>query len=79
MPDGNLKIELDGPLAAEVRAAAEACDLTPDAWAAQALAAWLLSWEEDFRRLQEPGENIPLDEAFDRFDAKIEAVFAKPK
>jgi hypothetical protein len=74
MPDGNLKIELDGPLAAEVRAAAEACDLTPDAWAAQALAAWLLSWEEDFRRLEEPGENIPLDVAFDELNARVAAL-----
>ena len=30
-----------------------------------------LGWDEDLRRLEEPGENAPLDEAFDRFKAKV--------
>ncbi len=79
MPPSTLTISLTGPLADEVRAAAQATDMTPEAWAQQALAAWLQSWEEDYRRLAEPGANIPLDEAFDRLDAKVAAARAKAK
>jgi hypothetical protein len=38
MPDGSLKIDVTGPLADEIRAAAEACELSPDEWAAKVLA-----------------------------------------
>lgn len=86
MPD-TLTVDL-GPLADDIRAAAEKRGLTPteyvrqemaDSLAADSFASDDLSWEEDYRRLNEPGENIPLDEAFDRLDAKVAAERAKAK
>ncbi|MCR6645316.1 MAG: hypothetical protein NVV62_12865 [Terricaulis sp.] len=85
MADGALTISLDGPLAEEIRAAAKARGQTPEDYVRTALAEGLapadddddLSWEEDMRRLEEPGENIPLDEAFDRFEANIAELRAQ--
>lgn len=85
MPADTLTISLTGPLADDVRAAAEARGLTPEEYVRQQLAWDIeadkedaeyddLSWEEDYRRLNEPGPNIPLDEAFDRLDAKVAAA-----
>jgi hypothetical protein len=87
MADGALNISLTGPLADEVRAAAEARGLTPEDYVREQLAESVaaiddyddLSPEADERRLAEPGENIPLDEAFDRFEAKIAELRAKSK
>jgi hypothetical protein len=81
-----LTISLTGPLADEVRAAAEAAGLSPEEYVRRELAETLaayehddedLSWDEDERRLDEPGENVPLDEAFDRFKAKVAETRAK--
>ena len=85
MPADTLTISLTGPLADEVRAAAEARGLTPEEYVRQQIADDLafeaeynnLSWDEDLRRLDEPGENIPLDQAFDEFRAKIAEARAK--
>lgn len=70
-----LTISLTGPFADEVRAAAEARGIAPEEYVRQRLASHDpyddLSWEEDMRRLEEPGENIPLDEAMDRLRAKV--------
>ncbi len=82
-----LTISLDGPLADDVRAAAEARGMTPEDYVREQLAESVapdsayddLSWEEDQRRLEEPGENVPLDEAFDRFEAKIASLRAQKK
>jgi hypothetical protein len=83
-----LNISLTGRLADKVRAAAEAAGLTPEEYVrrevAETLAAYEhddedLSWDEDMRRLEEPGENVPLDEAFDRFKAKVAEARAKTK
>ncbi|MEJ0060899.1 MAG: hypothetical protein WDM79_15525 [Terricaulis sp.] len=71
MPDECINIELHGALASKVRAAAEASGLTPDAWAAQTMAAWLLTWDEDLRRLEEPGENTPAEQAFAEVRARL--------
>ncbi len=82
MADGALKIELTGPLADDVRAAAEARGLTPEDYVRESLAEGLateatdLDWNEDLRRLEEPGENVPLDQAFDRFRDNIAAARA---
>ena len=87
MPADTLTVDL-GPLTDDIRAAAEKRGLTPteyvrqemaDSLAAEAFADDDLSWDEDYRRLNEPGENIPLDEAFDRLDAKVAAERAKAK
>ncbi|MBL8551047.1 MAG: hypothetical protein JNJ73_13760 [Hyphomonadaceae bacterium] len=84
MADGAIMIELDGELADQVREAAAARGLTPEDYARQVLAFRVgdeedLDWDEDIRRLDEPGENIPLDEAFDRFKDKVAEARAKTK
>lgn len=86
MPD-TLTISIPAPLADEVRAAAEARGLSPEEYV-RALAADDvsfeaefndLSWEEDLRRLDEPGQNIPADEAFAEIRARLEARIAPRK
>jgi len=74
-----LTITLPGPLADEVRAAAQARGVSPEAYVRQQLALDIalggededLSWEEDERRLSEPGEGVPLAVAMDNFRAAI--------
>jgi hypothetical protein len=88
MPADTLTIPLTGQLADDVRTAAEARGLTPEEYVRQELAESValdaipeddLSWEEDIRRLEEPGENIDLETAFAEFRQKIaEARRAKP-
>jgi hypothetical protein len=76
---------LTGSLAKGVRTAAEARGLSPDELVRQVVENELDAgpdapdWSEDLRRLAESGENVPLDEAFDRFRAKIAAERAKTK
>jgi hypothetical protein len=80
-----LTISLTGALADNIRAAAEARGLSPEDYVRQELAGSImhedryndLSWDEDMRRLEEPGEDIPLDEAFDRFEARVAALRAQ--
>lgn len=79
-----LTISLTGPLADEIRAAAEARGLSPEDYVRAQLAEQLaaseyddLSWEEDMRRLKEPGENIPLEEAFAEFRTKVAKLRAQ--
>ena len=87
MPADTLTVSLPAPLAEDIRAAAEARGLTPEQYVRQQLADGIaldaeaaeLDWNEDLRRLDEPGANTPLDEAFDRFDAKVAAARAKAK
>lgn len=88
MPADTLTVSIPAPLAEGIRAAAEKRGLTPaeyvsqemaDSVAAEAFATDDLSWEEDYRRLNEAGDNIPLDEAFDRLDAKVAADRANAK
>ena len=88
MAADTLNIPLTGQLADDVRAAAEAAGLTPEEYVRRELAESValaalpeddLSWEEDIRRLEEPGENIDLETAFAEFRQKIaEARRAKP-
>lgn len=68
-----LTITLPAPLADEVRAAAEARGVSPEEYVRQQLAFDDLDWEEDERRMNEAGENTPLDTAFDEFEARIAA------
>lgn len=87
MPADTLTISLTGPLADEVRAAAEARGLTPEEYVRQQIIDDLafeaeyndLSWEEDLRRLEEPGENILADQAFAEFRARIADARASRK
>lgn len=85
MSADRLTVSLTGPLADDVRAAAEARGLTPDDYVRQRLALDIeadkveyddLSWEEDVRRMEEPGENVPLDQAFDRLRSKVADIRA---
>jgi hypothetical protein len=78
MTTGALTISLSGPLADDVRAAAEARGVTPEEYVRQQLAFDLalgpdddVSWDDDLARLEEPGENMPLDQAFDELRAKV--------
>ncbi len=76
-----LTITLPAPLANEVRAAAEARGLSPEDYVRQQLESDIalegeqddLSWEEDFRRLAEPGANIPAEEVFAEIRARLAA------
>ncbi|MDX2277271.1 MAG: hypothetical protein NW206_17635 [Hyphomonadaceae bacterium] len=82
-----LTIPASAELVAQIRAEAEARGLTVEQVAQEALeigveavrGAENLDWEEDFRRLEEPGENISLDDAFDRLDAQVKAARANLK
>ena len=84
MPADTLTISLTGPLADEVRAAAEASGLTPEEYVRQTLADGFmaeseLDWEEDLRRLEEPGENADAETVFAEFRQRIiEVRRAKP-
>jgi hypothetical protein len=79
MPADTFTISLPGPLADHVRAAAEARGLTPEEYirmlAVEGVAtdaeAAELDWDEDVRRLEEPGEDVDLDTAFAEFRENI--------
>lgn len=81
MPAAPLTISIPVPLADEVRAAAEARGLTPEEYVREQLADDLafeaeyndLSWEQDLRRLEEPGENVPAEDVFAEIRARLEA------
>ncbi len=76
-----LTLTLPSPLADGVRAAATAHGVSLEEYVyrqvAEGLASDDLDRPEDIRRLEEGGECAPLDEAFDRFKAKIAAARAK--
>ncbi len=87
MPTDTHPISLTGPLADDVRAAADAAGLTPEQYL-QALVADDaafeaefndLSWEEDLRRLEEPSASIPAEEVFAEIRARLEARAAPRK
>jgi hypothetical protein len=87
MAADTLTITLPAPLADNVRAAAEARGLTPEEYVREQLADDVafeaefndLSWEEDQRRLDEPGANIPAEELFAEIRARLEARAAPTK
>lgn len=87
MPADTLTISLTGPLADEVRAAAAARGLTPEDYIRELAADDAafeaeyndLSWDEDLRRLEEPGANIPAEEVFAEIRARLEARAAPRK
>lgn len=87
MPADTLTISLTGPLADEVRAAAEARGLTPEEYVREQISDDLafeaeyndLSWEEDLRRLEEPGASIPAEEVFAEIRVRLEARAAPRK
>ncbi len=74
-----LTISLTGPLADDVRAAAEARGMSPEDYVRAQLAVDIamdaddLDLEEDLRRLDEPGENISLEEAFAELREQVAA------
>lgn len=81
MPPDTLTISLTGPLADEVRAAAKARGVTPDELVREQVADRLafeaehddLSWEEDLRRMEEPGANVAAEDLFAEIRARLEA------
>jgi len=76
-----LTISIPAPLADEVRAAAEARGLTPEEYIRELAADDIafeaeyndLSWDEDLRRLEEPGDNLPAEALFAEIRARLEA------
>ena len=78
-----LTITLPSPLVEEIRAAAEAHGLTPEDYVLRqvtdGLAAEELDWNEDLRRLDEPGDDIPLAAAFERLNTKVAEARVKGK
>jgi|GEM_PF-5933951 len=87
MPADTLTISIPAPLADEVRAAAEARGLTPEEYVREQIADDLsfdaeyndLSWDEDLRRLEESGENIPAEQVFAEIRVRLEARAAPRK
>ncbi len=87
MPADALTISIPAPLADEVRAAAEARGLTPEEYVREQIADDLafeaefndLSWDEDLRRLEEPGASMPAEEVFAEIRARLEARAAPRK
>lgn len=82
-----LTISLTGPLADDVRAAAEARGLSPEEYIRELAADDAafeaefndLSWDEDLRRLEEPGDNVAAEELFAEIRARLEARAAPRK
>jgi hypothetical protein len=80
MADSALVVSFLGPFADDVRAAAAACGMSPDEYVRQAVAEELvansaetLDWDQDLRRLEEPGDNIPAEPAFAEIRARLVA------
>lgn len=69
----SLIIELPETLSERVRDAAASAGLSEEALVERTMREWLESWAEDFRRLDEPGDDIPAEAALKRFDALIES------
>jgi hypothetical protein len=72
-----LVLDLPPDVAARIAEEAAARGVTAEAVAAEAVEAWVMAddedWEEDDRRMNEGGESIPLEEVFDRLEARIAA------
>jgi predicted transcriptional regulator len=72
-----ITIELNPVTQKRLAELAQARGVTIEAVALEALETWFqvedLDWEEDERRMAEPGPNIPLDQAFDELEARIAA------
>ena len=79
-----ITIQLDQATEKRLADEAAARGVTREAVAQEAVQSWLqideeLDWEEDERRMNEPGENIPLDVAMERFRGAIAAERAGKK
>jgi len=78
-----LVLDLSPETAARIAEEARARGVTAETVAAEAVEAWVafddLDWEEDERRMNEPGENVSLDEAFDELRARVAAARAAGK
>lgn len=82
-----LTISIPAPLADDIRAAAAARGLTPEEYIRELAADDAafdaeyndLSWDEDLRRLEEPGANVPAEELFAEIRARLEARVARAK
>jgi predicted transcriptional regulator len=70
-------IQLDPATEKRLTEEANARGVSREAVAQEAVTSWLqaddLDWEEDERRMNEPGENIALDVAFDDWEARLAA------
>lgn len=75
MADGSLTISLDDETAEQLKAAAEAAGVSPEAYVRQAVVRRLEEdWAEDLRRAAEyerTGASLSVDEGFDLLRARI--------
>ncbi len=73
-----LTLSLPPETAARIAEEAAARGITPEAVATEAVEAWMavddLDWEEDERRLNEPGENVRADVVFAELRAEVERL-----
>ena len=69
--DDGIKVVISPPLAERLKSAAEEAGISVNTLVDRTLEAWLDSWQEDLRRIDEPGEDVPAGEAFERFEARI--------
>jgi hypothetical protein len=80
MPD-TLTITLPPETAAQVKREAKARGISAEAVAAEMIEAMaagdVLDWEEDLRRLEESGENLPAGQVFAEIEARL-AERARP-
>ena len=78
-----LTVDLSPETKARLEVEARERGLTLEALASEALRAWAgdeeLDWAEDFRRIDEPGEDVDVNEAFDRFNQDVAAERARLK
>lgn len=66
-----LTIQLDVPLAERVKQAAADAGIGVNEFVARALEFTLDDWAEDLRRLAEPDESIPAEEALAEFEVRV--------
>jgi len=77
-----LTVTLPVELAEEIRKAAAACGMSPEAFVFARLSVAAaeggdddhLDWREDARRLVEGGDGLPAQAVFDEIEARIEAA-----
>lgn len=77
MANDSLTLELSSELAERVRSAAQEAGIPVEKFVEQTMEAWLDSWIEDLRRLDEPGEDIPAEDALVRFEMHLRERLAE--
>ena len=71
-----ITLHLDAETEQRLKDAAAARGVTPETLVQEAIEAWTVDddWEEDERRMAEPGDDIPVDQAFEELRARVAAA-----